>query len=98
MLLEIFENRERHAKADLAFSAHIYLAEGLAALAIEKARENGVKAVGFSGGVACNKILASKIREVVEASGLKFLVHEALPPGDGCSSMGQAYVAAFAKQ
>ncbi len=95
LLLEVFENRRGYSKADLAYSVHAYLARGLAMLAIEKALENNVKTVGFSGGVACNKILASVMRKVVEVSGLEFLVHEAIPPGDGGLSFGQAVVAGF---
>ena len=95
LLLEISENREKCSKADLAYSAHAYLARGLAMLAVEKALENSVKTVGFSGGVACNEIFALIMRKVVEASGLQFLVHEAVPPGDGGLSFGQAVVAGF---
>jgi hydrogenase maturation protein HypF len=95
MLLEIFESREKHSRADLAYSAHAYLAKGLAALAIEKASENKVKAIGFSGGVACNEILALTMRKIVESAGLGFLVHEAVPPGDGGLSFGQAVVGGF---
>jgi len=95
LLLEIFENRERCSVHDLAFSAHAYLAKGLAELAIEKALENGVKIVGFSGGVACNEIIARIMRETVEAACLKFLVHEAIPSGDGGLSFGQAFAAGF---
>ncbi|MEM4701436.1 MAG: carbamoyltransferase HypF [Candidatus Bathyarchaeia archaeon] len=95
LLLEIFENREKYAIPDLAFSAHAYLARGLAELAIEKALENGVKVIGFSGGVACNEILNRIMRETIEAAGLKFLVHEAVPPGDGGLSFGQAFTAGF---
>jgi len=97
MLLEIFENKERYSKADLAYSAHTYLANGLATLAIEKALEKNVKTVGFSGGVACNRILALTMRKIVEASGLEFLVHEAVPPGDSGLSFGQAVVAGFSQ-
>ena len=95
LLLEIFENRENYSKANLAYSAHSYLARGLATLAIEKALENNVKTVGFSGGVACNEILALTIRKIVEKCGLRFLVHEAIPSGDGGLSFGQAFVASF---
>jgi len=95
MLSEIFENRGKHSKADLAYSAHAYLAEGLATLAIEKALENKVKNIGFSGGVACNEIFALKMRKIVEDAGLRFLVHEVVPPGDGGSSFGQAVVGGF---
>ncbi|MGQ9551886.1 MAG: carbamoyltransferase HypF [Candidatus Bathycorpusculaceae bacterium] len=95
MLLEIFENRSHHSKADLAQSAHMYIAKGLACLAIEKAQENKVKTIGFSGGVACNEILALSMRKMVEAYGLKFAVHKAVPPGDGGLSFGQAVVGGF---
>jgi hydrogenase maturation protein HypF len=95
MMLEIFENREKLSKVDLAYSAHAYLAKGLATLAIEKARENSIKTVGFSGGAACNQILAVTMREFVEKEGLRFLVHEAIPAGDGGLSFGQAVVGGF---
>ncbi len=91
----IFENREKHSSADLAFSAHAYLARGLARLAIEKARENHVKTVGFSGGVACNAIITSAMQKIIEDSGFRFLVHQALPPGDGGLSFGQAVASGF---
>jgi hydrogenase maturation protein HypF len=95
MLLEIFEKREKHSKADLAYSAHAYLAKGLATLAVEKASENNIKTIGFSGGVACNEILALTMRKIVKSAGLGFLVHEAVPPGDGGLSFGQAVVGGF---
>jgi hydrogenase maturation protein HypF len=95
MLLEIFENREKHSSEDLAYSAHAYLAKGLATLAIKKALQNSVKTVGFSGGVACNEILALIMRKTVEHAGLRFLVHEFIPPGDGGLSFGQAVVGGF---
>jgi hydrogenase maturation protein HypF len=95
LLLEIFENRDRLSKADLAYSAHAYLAKGLASLAVEKALENGVCTVGFSGGAACNALLVSLMRASVEAAGLRFLVHEAVPAGDGGVSFGQAVMGGF---
>jgi hydrogenase maturation protein HypF len=95
MMRELFENRCKYSKSDLAYSAHLYLARGLAELAIEKALENKVKTVGFSGGAACNEILASVMRRAVEGAGLNFLVHEVVPPGDGGISFGQAVVGGF---
>jgi hydrogenase maturation protein HypF len=95
LLLEIFENRDKLLRADLAYSAYAYLATGLASLAVEKALENGVKTVGFSGGAACNELLTSLMRRTVEAAGLRFLVHEAVPAGDGGVSFGQAMMGGF---
>jgi hydrogenase maturation protein HypF len=95
MLLRIFEDRERLHAEDLAFSAHAYLARGLASLAIKNASEKGVNTVGFSGGVAYNAIITSIMRRAVEDAGLRFLVHEAVPAGDGGLSFGQAVASGF---
>jgi hydrogenase maturation protein HypF len=95
LLLEIFENRAKLRKADLAYSAHAYLAKGLSSLAVEKALQNGISTVGFSGGAACNVLLSSLMRASVEAAGLRFLVHEAVPAGDGGVSFGQAVAGGF---
>ncbi len=95
LLGAIYENKTKMATQDLAYSAHAYLARGLAELAVEEAKAEGVKTVGFSGGAACNQILAQLMREVVEAADLGFVVHEAVPAGDGGVSFGQAVVAGF---
>ena len=97
MLRAIYENLGKVSTADLAYSAHAYLAKGLATLAVKKAQEHGIKAVGFSGGAACNQILAELIQETVEAAGLRFFVHETVPAGDGGVSFGQAVVAGFSR-
>ncbi len=91
---EVFNQRGNHPVADLAHSAQLYLAEGLAQLAVEEAEGLGVGTVGFSGGVAYNECIVSAIRRTVEESGLRFLVHGQVPPGDGGVSLGQAIVAA----
>jgi len=97
MLFTIFENRQKLPKQDLAYSAHAYIAKGVAELAAEKAFENGVKAVGFTGGVAYNEILTLMIRKLIEAQGLRFLTHETVPAGDGGLSFGQAAASAFSQ-
>jgi hydrogenase maturation protein HypF len=97
MVLAVFENIGKVSKAELAYSVHAYLARGLASLALQKATENSVKFIGFSGGAACNQIITRVMRETVEAEGLTFLVHEAVPAGDGGVSFGQAVVGGFSR-
>lgn len=92
---EVFNQRGKRPVADLAYSAQLYLAEGLAQLAVEEAKGLGFDTVGFSGGVAYNECIASIMRRTVEESGLRFLVHGKVPPGDGGVSLGQAIVAAL---
>jgi hydrogenase maturation protein HypF len=97
MLLQIFESRKKFSKKDLAFSAHSYLARGLASLAVKSASECGVKTVGFTGGVAYNEIFTSILRQAIEAEGLHFVVHQAVPAGDGGLSFGQAVASGFSQ-
>ena len=91
----VFENLGKASITDLAYSVHAFLARGLASLAVDKALEQGVKAIGFSGGAASNQILTKVMRRTVKAAGLRFLVHEVFPPGDGGVSFGQAVVGGF---
>jgi hydrogenase maturation protein HypF len=97
MLAAVYENRTKRRTADLAYSVHAYLAKGLAALAVEQAVQQGVKCLGFTGGSAVNEPLANLMRETVEAAGLRFLVHEQVPAGDGGVSFGQAVVGGFCR-
>ena len=97
LIREISDNLGRGSVADLAYSAHAYLAKGLAFLAVEKSKVHGIKNVGFSGGAACNQILAQLMRGTVEHAGLRFFVPEAVPAGDGGVSFGQVVVAGFSR-
>jgi len=93
LVKEVFEQRNRFSPNDLACSAQSYLARGLSHLATKEAERLGIKNVGFSGGVAYNQHITSVIRRNIEENKLNFFVHEKLPAGDGCVSLGQAYAA-----
>ncbi len=95
LLVSVYENRDKFSKSDLAYSVHSYLAKGLAILATEKAAGYGVGNVGLTGGSAVNSLLSRLMRDAVESSGLRFLVHESVPSGDGGVSLGQAVVGGF---
>lgn len=94
MVREIFAGVGRITASDLAYSAQSYIARSLGESAITAASELGVKSVGFTGGVACNELITRTLKTAVEKAGLRFLAHEAVPPGDGGLSFGQAVVAA----
>ncbi len=97
LIEEVYRNLGRVSTASLAYSVHSYLAKGLAVLATQGANAKNVKNIGFSGGAACNQILAELMRETVESAGLRFFVHEQVPAGDGGISFGQAVVAGFSR-
>jgi hydrogenase maturation protein HypF len=89
----IYSNRNKFRTKDLAYSAHSYLARGLGEIAAHAAASKGIKTIGFSGGVAYNKIITKVLDEEIRRQGLKLLLHTRVPPGDGGISLGQAYVA-----
>ncbi|MCX8170903.1 MAG: carbamoyltransferase HypF [Candidatus Bathyarchaeota archaeon] len=95
IMISLFEGKDKFSRRDLAYSIHVYLARGLAELAMELAVENNVKNIGFTGGVACNQIITEEMRRIIEQRGLNFFTHDSVPPGDGGLSLGQAVVASI---
>jgi hydrogenase maturation protein HypF len=90
----LFERLAELAEAkppeDVAATAQAALAEGITRAALEIATERRIRDVCFSGGVAYNDAIASTIREMVEAAGLRYRTNERVPCGDGGISLGQA--------
>lgn len=66
---------------------------GLAKLAVESAREKGIKTIGATGGVFYNEAITSHIKDAIEKEGFEFIQHINSCPGDGSVSLGQAIVA-----
>jgi len=80
---------------DLAATAQVALAQGMARLAVEVAQEEGIGTVGLTGGVAVNAAIAAAIHIEVNRANLRFLSHQRVPPGDGGLSFGQLVHAAW---
>jgi hydrogenase maturation protein HypF len=95
LMLRVFERRNIDAAGDLALSAQLCLAEGLAQVAVDEARRLGIEVVGFSGGVAYNEHITYVMRRSVEENKLRFVVHKSVPAGDGGVSFGQSLAAAW---
>ena len=66
---------------------------GLAKLAVESAKEKGIKTIGATGGVFYNEAITSYIKEYIENEGFEFIQHVNSCPGDGSVSLGQAIIA-----
>jgi hydrogenase maturation protein HypF len=95
MVIKVFENVSKFRINDLAFSAQNYIAKSLAELAVQQAKDLGVKKIGFSGGVAYNEHISVAIQKIVEDKGMEFVLPELVPAGDGGTSFGQSVVAGF---
>ncbi len=95
LLEEIFYNMNKFSIKDLAYSAHAYIARGLARLAIDNAMKYGIDTIGFSGGVAYNEIITRIIIEEIKNvnSKIEFIYNNNIPAGDAGISIGQAFYA-----
>lgn len=81
-------------KQEIAFASQWYLGESLAHIATRVAEENQVQHIGFSGGVALNRIITKAVVDSVKREKFVPLIHQSVPPGDGGVSIGQVAVAA----
>jgi hydrogenase maturation protein HypF len=93
-LMQVFGLREKGVnKQEIAYAAQWYLGESLVHIASRVAEENQIQHVGFSGGVALNRIITKAVVESVKKKKLTPLIHDSVPPGDGGVSIGQVAVA-----
>ncbi|MCX9013331.1 MAG: carbamoyltransferase HypF [Candidatus Methanoperedens sp.] len=78
---------------DIAASAQDAVAVGLCGMAIKAATDRGIDIIGFSGGVAYNDAIVTKVRDIATLAGFEFIIHKKVPCGDGGISIGQAIMA-----
>jgi hydrogenase maturation protein HypF len=90
-VLEFIE--ESVSKHEIAYAAQWYLGESLAHIACRVAKDNQIQHVGFSGGVALNRVSTKAVIDYVSKEKLKPLIHVNVPPGDGGVSIGQVAIA-----
>jgi hydrogenase maturation protein HypF len=80
--------------ANIALAVQNELATQFASKAIKYAKEHSIDIIGFTGGVAYNDYITTRIAKIVEAANLRFIQHNSLPCGDGGISAGQSVIAA----
>ncbi|KUJ96861.1 MAG: hydrogenase maturation protein HypF [Desulfonauticus sp.] len=83
--------KDQVSPAQISRRFHLTIAQILTELGVHFAKKMGVEFLGFSGGVmqniSLNKLLISNLTQ----KQVKLLLHQQLPPNDGCISLGQAY-------
>lgn len=89
--------KENIPRRHIAAAVHKALGQGFAYIASFVADDRGIPLVGFSGGVAYNRLIVGHVKCEMEKDKLKILLHRHIPPGDGGISLGQL-VAACTKQ
>jgi hydrogenase maturation protein HypF len=80
-------------KANVARSFVEALVNEAGGIACEAAKAEGLKYVGFGGGVSYNGVITDILKKRVEAEKLLFVVHNQIPNGDGGISAGQNAIA-----
>jgi hydrogenase maturation protein HypF len=80
-------------KADLAYSMVSSVLEKMVLVASEKAKELHISNIGLTGGVAYDIPIVRIIKSEIEKHGLKPLLHNNVPCGDGGISVGQNAIA-----
>ena len=78
----------------LARGVHESLAQALAQAAIRTAQQQQLQNVALSGGCFANQVLLEALAAPLRHAGLRVLVHEQTPTGDGGLALGQAVIAA----
>jgi hydrogenase maturation protein HypF len=78
----------------LAFAFHCAVVEAMATCAERIRSERSLEAVGLTGGVFQNVLLARLASARLEAMGFDVVTHRAVPPNDGGLALGQVMVAA----
>lgn len=93
-LMKVLELKEENiSKHEIAYAVQWYLGESLAHIACRVAKDNQIQHVGFSGGVALNRITTKAVIDYVNKEKLVPLIHVNVPPGDGGISIGQVAIA-----
>jgi len=90
LLLQILDLRKKGAKiSELAYAAQYSIGQGLSKIACDVAQDEGIFHVGFSGGVAVNRIITKAVVDQILSRNLVPILHSLVPPGDGGISVGQ---------
>ncbi len=96
LVKDVVEASKYYRIADVCAAFQRALSTGMAEMAVQIAKERGLKTVGFSGGVAVNRDIFCNIKRVIDKEGLDMIHHRSLPPGDGSISLGQCVTSFFA--
>ncbi|OLS26617.1 MAG: Carbamoyltransferase HypF [Candidatus Heimdallarchaeota archaeon LC_2] len=85
------EMMKSYKRQDIALWVHNTIGVTLGEIATNVSNETGIRNIGFSGGIAYNKLITQKFRAELQINNLNLLTHINLPPGDGGISTGQIY-------
>lgn len=82
-------------KANIAYSLVKKIVDNLTDIAINYAHSNNINKVGITGGVSYNIPITNMVEKRLKNAGLKLVVHNRVPNGDGGVSIGQNSIVGY---
>lgn len=92
LLKSLVRLKETEKTGALSLGFHYAVAEAVLALCKEIRKKQNIDDIALSGGVFGNTLLLERVTTLLEKSGFSVYRNEAVPPGDGCISLGQAFI------
>jgi hydrogenase maturation protein HypF len=77
----------------LACAFHLTVADMVLGVCLHLKKQTGIGTVCLSGGVFQNRLLTERVISLLEGEGFGVYLNQAVPPGDGGISFGQAVIA-----
>ena len=90
---KLFRDIPKGRKEDIAYSMTKTVIDEMVNAACDSAQSKGIEHIGLTGGVSYSAPICRMVEDAVISRGLKFVMHDKVPCGDGGISVGQAAIA-----
>ena len=91
--VKMFKDLPSGRKEDIAYSMVRTVIDEMVDIACDSAMSKGIDVIGLTGGVSYNAPICRMVEEDVSKRGMRFIMHDKVPCGDGGISVGQAFIA-----
>lgn len=90
--------RKTAGRSALALGFHYATADAVLEVSNRLRIREGISTVALSGGVFQNTVLTERVLKLLREDGFQVFVNLAVPPNDGCISLGQTYIGLMSLQ
>ena len=90
---KMFKDIPKGSKEDIAYSITRTVIDEMVNVACDDAMTKGIDVIGLTGGVSYSAPVCRMVEDAVISRGMRFIMHDKVPCGDGGISVGQAAIA-----
>ena len=90
---KMFRDIPKGSREDIAYSMTRTVIDEMVNVACDDAMAKGIDVIGLSGGVSYSAPVCKMVEDAVRTRGMRFIMHDKVPCGDGGISVGQAAIA-----